>query len=321
MTTEKKILCTGPIDEYATRVLEPFGEIVVAKDPAGPIIPLLEDTVAMVVRGEAEITKEVIDAGANLKVIARSGVGYNNVDVGAATARGIPIVFTPGAMVASMAEGAIAMMLAMAKKLVYWDQQMKAGNWQSRFVTDHIDLEGKSLGVVGVGRIGRRTVQLAQAFGMSVSAFDPYISAADAEEMSITLLSLEDLLGQSDFICIHAALTDETKGLINGQNLKHLKPGAYLVNLARGGLIENLDVLHAALQDGRLRAVGLDVFEPEPPDVSHPIFQHPNCLTAPHVLGISKGAMDRVFKSMADDMAAILRGDAPRHVVNPEVLS
>ena len=319
--TAKKILCTGPIDDYATRTLGAFGEIVVADDPAGPIIPFLNDTVALVVRGEAEITKEVVDAGTDLKVIARSGVGYNNVDIAAATARGIPVVFTPGAMVASMAEGAIAMMLAMAKKLVYWDQQTKAGNWTSRFVTDHIDLEGKSLGVVGVGRIGRRTVQLAQAFGMQVSAFDPYVTAGDAEEMGVKLLSLDDLLGQSDFIVIHAALTEETVGLINGENLKCLKPGAFLVNLARGALIESLDIIYDALQDGRLRAVGLDVSEPEPPDVSHPIFQHPNCLTAPHVLGISKGAMDRVFRSMADDMAAILRGAAPRHVVNPEVLS
>jgi len=133
------------------------------------------------------------------------------------------------------------------------------------------------------------------------------------------MVSLEELLRQSDCICLHAASTAENRGLINRDNLAKVKPGAFLVNLARGALIEDLDIVCEALDDGRLGGVALDVFEPEPPDVNHPLFRHPNCLTAPHAMGGTPRATYRVYKSLADDMAAVFQGERPKHVVNPEV--
>ena len=319
-----QIVATGPIDEPTATALAEFGEIVITPDVQGATIRAhLDRAIALIVRGEAEITADLINEAQHVKVISRSGVGYNNVDITAATARGIPVVITPGAASKSMAEGAIAMMLTLSKQLIEWHAKLKSGDWQCRFDANHRDLDGATLGIVGFGRIGQSLAHLAKAFGMHVIAYDPFINDADATEMGVSLMSLDDLMAQSDYISIHAALTDDTQGLINKENLQKVKRGAYLINLARGGLIDSLDDVCDALQDGRLAGAGIDVFDPEPPEMSHPIFKQANCITTPHVIGISQGAIARIFRFMVEDTVAILRGDRPRpgHVVNPEVLS
>ncbi len=171
------------------------------------------------------------------------------------------------------------------------------------------------------GRIGCRLAQLIRPFGMSVLAYDPYVTAETAGEHGATLVELEELLQKSDFVSIHALLNENTRGLINRARLSLMKPGSFLINLARGAIIENLDVLYDALTDGPLAAAALDVFEPEPPDVSHPIFKLDNCLTSPHAICMSKRAMHMSFKMMATDMAAVLEGRKPKFVANPEALS
>lgn len=177
------------------------------------------------------------------------------------------------------------------------------------------------MGIVGLGNIGQCLAQLAHVFGMSLLAYDPYVPRQKAAELHVELETLENLLRRSDFISIHAPLTPDTTGLINRERLNYVRRGAFLVNLSRGGLIESLDAIYEALQDGRLAGVGLDVFEPEPPDVSHPIFGLQNCLASPHALATTDGAMRQIFKSMAEDMAAVLRGGMPRFVVNPQTLA
>lgn len=315
-----KIVGTGPIGEIATDILKPFGEIVVASDGAEEsLLPLLDGAVALVVRGEGIANARVIEAAKDLKVIARSGAGYDNVDIAAATARNIPVVYAPGLGARAVAEAAIAFMLALCKGIFYWDQQLKQGNWRSRFESKPGDLDGATLGIIGFGRIGQELAEIIRPFNMTVLAYDPYVSAGRAAERGVKLVSLDELLGKSDVISIHAALTDETRGLINRERLVQVKRGSYLINLARGGLIESLDVLYEALENETLAGVALDVFDPEPPEVTHPIFSLPNCLTSPHVLGTSAGAMARIFKSMAEDMVAVLKGLRPRFVVNPEV--
>jgi len=315
------VVGTGPIDPIAAEILKPFGEIVIAPDPSEEaLVPLLDKAVALVVRGDGKAGSRVIGAAPNLKVIGRTGVGYDNVDICAATSRAIPVVYTPGAGARAVAEGTVSLMLALCKNLFYWDTQLKAGNWQSRYQSVPGDLDGATLGIVGFGATGQMLAELVRPFNMSVIAYDPYAPEDRARELTTTLTGLEGLLQRSDFISIHAPMTEETRGLISRDRLEIVKPGDYLINMARGGLIESLDALHDALQAGKLAGVALDVFDPEPPDVSHPIFKLPNCLTTPHALGMSRGAMARVFRSMAEDVAAILSGERPRFVVNPEVL-
>lgn len=320
--TTMKILATGPIDDVAIDILRPFGDVLVAPDAGEEsLLSLVDGAIGLVARGSGRISARVIHAGKNLKVIGRSGVGYESVDIAAATERKIPVVYTPGASSRAVAEAAMALMLGLCKNLSYWDAQLKTGNWQSRLESRPGDLDGATLGMVGFGNIAQVLTAMARPFRMSVLAYDPYAAPDRAGELGVTLVKLDELLQRSDFISLHAPLTAETKGLINKQNLSLVKPGAFLINLARGGLIESLDVLYDAMQNGWLAGVGLDVFEPEPPDVSHPIFKLPNCVASPHSLGTSERAMNNIFRSMASDMAAVLQGHRPRFVVNPQVFS
>ena len=314
------IVGTAPIDEIAADILRPFGEIVIATDHAEEsLLPLLKDAIGLVVRGEGVADARVIEAAKDLRVIGRSGAGYNNVDIASATSRKIPVVYTPGLNARALAEAAITLMLTLCKKVFYWDRQLKSGNWQSRFQSKPGDLDGATLGIIGFGSIGQKLAELIRPFNMRVLAYDPYVSPERVEQLDAKLAGLNELLGESDFICIHAALTDETRGLINRERLAMVKPRAYLINLARGGLVESLDALYEAMMDGTLGGVGLDVFEPEPPEVTHPIFRLGNCVTAPHALGMTVRAMSRIFQSMATDMAKVLKGERPQFVVNPEV--
>lgn len=318
--TKPTIIGTGPLFAPLIEILEPFGEIIITPDQTQEsLLPLLDDAIGVILRGDGTFTEQALNAAGNLKVIGRTGVGYDKVCVAAATERGIPVIFTPGAGARAVAEASIAWVLALCKRVVFWDQQVKAGNWNSRFDNDNKDMEHATLGIVGFGRIGQQLAQLAAPFDMTVVAFDPYVSSETASEHNVSMVSLEDLLQQSDYICLHAASSAETRGLINREVLTLVKPGAYLVNLARGALIEDLDVLCEALDDGRLGGVALDVFEPEPPQVNHPIFRHPLCLTAPHAMAGTPRATFRIYQSLGNDMAAVIRGERPKCVVNPEV--
>jgi D-3-phosphoglycerate dehydrogenase len=273
-----------------------------------------------VIRGGGAASGKMIRAAPRLKVIGRSGVGYETVDIPAATERRIAVIYTPGLGARAVAEASVAYMLALVKDLASWDSRVKQGNWQSRFTSRPGDLFGSTLGIVGFGSIGQFLSRLVSPFEMKVLAYDPYVSRDRAAALGVTLTKLDELLRASDFISIHAPLTPETAGLINRESLRLVKRGAYLINLARGGLIESMDVLLEALEDGRLAGVGLDVFEPEPPDTTHPIFSMRGCLTSPHVLGTTNGSMREIFISMSQDMAAVLDGRRPVHIVNPEVL-
>jgi D-3-phosphoglycerate dehydrogenase / 2-oxoglutarate reductase len=314
------IVGTGPLDDVVANLLKPFGEIVVpSKAGEEGLLPLIPHAIGLVVRGGGSATAALIREAKNLRVIGRSGSGYDSVDIAAATERKIPVVFAPGLGARAVAEAAVAFMFALCKNIPYWDCQLKSGNWGSRFESRPGDLDGATLGIVGFGNIGQHLAQMVVPFRVRVLVSDPYVESSRAAELGVHLTSLEKLVASSDFISLHAPQTPETIGMINRDLLRRVKPGAFLINMARGALIENLDVLYEALQDGRLAGIGLDVFEPEPPDQSHPIFKLQNCLTSPHVLGTSDGAMREIFRSMAEDMAAVLRGQRPRFVVNPEV--
>jgi len=316
-----KILATAPIDQTAIDILSPYGEIITAPDDReDTLVSLAADAEVIVVRGVAQITETIIEAADKLKVIGRTGVGINNIDIASATARGIPVVFTPGANSRAVAEAAMAFLLALAKRVTYWDGQTKANEWSSRYHSMNDDLEGKTLGIVGFGNIGQQLARLATPFDMKIIACDPYTRPDIAAELGVEMVPLDELIKRSKYISLHTVLTPETEGMINDKNLQYLQTGSYLINLSRGEAIDSLDTILEALNDGRLAGAGLDVFVPEPADISHPIFKHPNFLTAPHVASLTKNAIDTIHLWMANDIKAVLEGERPKNLVNPEVL-
>jgi phosphoglycerate dehydrogenase-like enzyme len=260
------------------------------------------------------VTAALLDAGPRLKAIGRSGVGVDNVDLDAATSRGIPVVFAPEAGAQAVAEGALALLLALVKQLPALDSAVRERRWSARDEVDIGDLDGATLGIVGLGRIGRRVAELARPFGVRLLAHDPFVEGAPG----IGLVDLAVLFRESDLISVHAPLTAETAGLIDAELLA-LASGSVFVNLSRGGLVRSLDDLLGALESGALSAVGLDVFDPEPPDPAHPLFAHPRVLVTPHALGLSRRARAQIFRAVADGIAAVLRGERPAAVANPEV--
>jgi len=213
----------------------------------------------------------------------------------------------------------MSMILALAKRLKDLDYKTRRGEWNVRDAFAIIDLEGASLGIVGLGRIGREVARLAKAFGMEIRSYDPLISNDTAQAAGAELVELDVLLKKSDFISFHAPLNRLTLGMINAQRLRQVKPGAILVNVARGGLLESLDVLNESLESGQLSAVGLDVFPDEPPDLSHPIFLRPNVLCTPHVMGLTAKAAQATFAMVSRGMADVLENRQPQNVANPEV--
>jgi D-3-phosphoglycerate dehydrogenase len=302
------VVSTGPVAPPAEEILGPIAVV-----GPGELEAELADADALIVRGGHKVTSELLDAAPRLRAIGRSGVGIDNVDVEAATRRGIPVVITPEAGAQAVAEGALALMLSLAKQLPALDAAVREGAWALRDELEIRDLEGATLGIVGLGRIGRRLAALAEPFGVRLLAHDPFVAAPGIE-----LVDLPALFGESDFISVHAPLTAETEGLIDAELLS-LARGAVLVNMSRGRLVRSLDDLLGALESGALWAVGLDVFDPEPPDRAHPLFRHPRVLLSPHALGLSARARRQIFEEVAEGIAAVLRGERPAAVANPDL--
>ena len=315
------VVCAGLISDEAAEILTAHGPMVHPDDLSeATVLPLMPDALAIVVGGGGIVTRAMLEAAPDLRVIGRSGVGYNNIDINAATDHGVPVIVTPGAGSDAVAEAALALVLALTKNIFHWDRQIKAGNWKSRAEFRNLELLDQTLGIIGLGTIGQALARCAAGFQMKLVAHDPFVDPAIAESLGVELVELEYLLANARIICLHALVTDQTRGMINAESLKHCQPGTYLVNLARGDLIDGLDCLHDAILDGTLAGVGLDVFDPEPPDVTHPIFRLEQCVCAPHALAMNQATMDRIFLHMATGMDAVLRGQRPKHVVNPSVL-
>ena len=316
----KRIVATVPIDQIAIDLMREIAPVEIAPDDQHcTLLSMMGSTIGIISRGTAHIGAEIMDAAAEAIVVARTGTGYDNVDIDAATARGIQVVNAPVHGYA-VAEAAMAMIMALSKRLLYWHESLVTGQWDRRIRERTEDLDSTTLGIVGLGRIGQKLVKLASGFNMRIIASDPYVGAKEAQELGVELVGLDQLLEQADYISINAVATPETKSLINRQNLKKVKPGACLVNFARGSLIENLDILYEALEDGRLAGVGLDVFPEEPPrDLQHPLFKHAYFMGAPHVLGSSTGAEERVYREMCRQIKQVFEGQRPQYLVNAEV--
>jgi D-3-phosphoglycerate dehydrogenase len=266
--------------------------------------------------GEAEL-----EASRDLKVVARIGVGFDAVDVPALSRRQVPLMIAGTANSPSVAEQALFMMLTLAKRAVELHALVRDGRWSARLGLLPFDLFGKTVLVVGFGRIGTRTALRCQAMEMNVLVYDPYVPAAAIEAAGYEAVSdLDAALPRADFVSLHCPKTPATTGLFDAARIGRMKPSAYLINTARGGILVE-SALYDALVGGRLAGAGLDVFETEPPPLGHALFDLPNVIIAPHVAGVTREALDRMGAQTARNMLSALDGDPIRaNVVNTDVL-
>lgn len=313
--TPDVIVALGSVDDVVATRLAPFGRLVHASDAS--LRSLLPHAVAVVARGASVVDAGLIDAAPHLRVIGRSGVGVELVDVDAATRRKIPVVVTPGTGSQAVAEGTFALILALVKRLARFTAMVRGGSWADRETLPVRDLEGACLGVVGYGRIGRRVARIGACFGMRVLTFDPYVDPSAPTGDGVQPTGIDELVQTADVVSLHAPLTAENHGLVGAELLSRFRDGAVLVNCGRGGLLD-LDAVYDALGAGRLSGVGLDVYETEPP-ADHPLFHHPDVVLTPHVQGLSERARRLTFEAMADGMAEVLAGRQAPHVANPDV--
>jgi phosphoglycerate dehydrogenase-like enzyme len=268
--------------------------------------------VGAIVRADAVVDAAFLDRTPRMRVLARTGVGTDLVDLGAATAHGIAVVVTPGSGTRAVAEGVLAHTLALVKRVAPLTALVSGGRWAERDTGGPIgDLDGATIGIIGYGRIGRRVGELAAAFGMRVLAYDPY--APPPAEVACS--DLADLIPASDVLTLHVPLTPENQHLVDAAFLAKTKPGVVLINCGRGGLLD-LDAALAALESGQLAGVGLDVFESEPP-VHHPIFDHPSVSLTPHLMGLTRKATAATFADAARGVVDVLAGRRPTAVANP----
>ena len=267
------------------------------------------------------IDRAVIEASDRLRVIANHGVGYDNIEVAAATRRAIPVFVTLGANTNAVAEHTIALILALTKQLRCFDTETRAGRWKPDGVVSH-ELAGRRLGVIGWGAVGQAVGRMASALGLAVSAYDPYAAVGTFPSGVGRAARLADLLAASDIVSVHAPLTEATRGLLDAPTLAHMKPGAMLVNTARGAIVDD-EALVAALRSGRLAGAALDCFDPEPPPPDHPLLALPNILLTPHIAGLTAESFARTsLISVEHIIEVLIHGRIPAGtLVNPEILS
>ena len=263
--------------------------------------------VSGVVAGSEPYTRRVIENCPDLRVIARSGVGYDAVDLDACNERSIVVATTPGVNHHAVAEHTIALLMGVARDFPQQDQHVRSGDWIRRAFPR---VMGSTLGIVGLGRIGRAVATRARGLGMNVVAFDPFASKEFADQWQIELTGLDDLLGRSDYVTLHSPSTPETHHMINTQSLAKMKPDAVLINTARGSLVKEDDLVEA-LRSGHLRGVGLDVFEVEPLPTSSPLLELDNVLLSGHTAGLDNESHDGMFGMCGDIIATLSRGEWP----------
>ena len=284
------------------------------------LVAAVRGAAAIVIRSATQITAEVLAAGDDLVVVGRAGIGLDNVDVAAATQRGVMVVNAPQSNVISAAEQAVALLLAMARNIPQADADLKAGKW-NRSRWSGVELHGKTLGVVGLGRVGVLVAQRCLSFGMRLVAYDPYVSAERARQLGVELEpDLVRLMGSVDFLTVHLPKTPETLGLFDAEMLAKAQPGLRIVNTARGGIIDE-PALHGALTSGHLAGAGLDVFEAEPTPVNNTLLQLDTVITSPHMAGVTTESVAGMARVTAENILSVLDGRPNRdNVINQEVL-
>jgi D-3-phosphoglycerate dehydrogenase len=269
---------------------------------------------ALVIRSGTQVTARVLAAGDRLKVIGRAGVGIDNVAIDDATRRGVIVMNTPDANTIATAEQAMALLLSSTRHVVAAHNSLAAGRWERSMFTGS-ELNGKVLGIIGFGRVGRAVAERAQGFGMSIMAYDPFVSETVGRAAKVELVELDELLPAADYVTLHTALNDDTRQLLNAETLALMKPTAIIVNAARGGLIDPQAVADA-LDADKLGAVAIDVYESEPPPADHPLINHPKVIHTPHLGASTTEAQSSVAVEIAEQVLDALRGDRITNCVN-----
>ena len=313
-----KVIVADKISERGVKLLKEQAGWNVVLTNKDNLIAEIADAQALIVRSATKVTADLLDKAPQLRCVGRAGVGVDNIDLEAATKRGIVVMSTPGGNAVSVAEHAFALMLSLARQVPRLDKAFHEGRWE-KSSGGGTEMSGKTLGLVGLGRIGSEVAVRAEAFDMRILAYDPYISEAAAKEFSVELVTLDKLLAESDFISLHTALSPATQNLLNSASLAKMKKGAFIVNTARGELIDEA-ALAEALTRGHIGGAGLDVFAVEPPKNS-PLAELPNVVGTPHIAGSTTEAQEEVGTQVAVQVKDYLADGIIRNAVNLPVLS
>lgn len=313
-----KVLVCDPVSPKGIALLQQRPEFKVQvlekRLSEAELLPIVADVEAMVVRSETKVTRKVIDAAPKLKVVGRAGVGVDNVDVEAATLRGIVVMNTPSGNTISTAELTFSMLMALARKIPQANMSMKEGKWDRKAFSG-VELYNKTLGILGMGRIGSEVAKRAIAFGMRVLAYDPYLTVARAKALQVELLELNEIFPKADFITVHMPMTDETKGMLNKDAFAKMKKGVRLLNCARGGIINETDLVEG-IRSGQIAGAALDVYEVEPLPADHPLRQLPQVIMTPHLGASTEEAQENVGIEVAEAITDYLVHGAVRNAVN-----
>jgi D-3-phosphoglycerate dehydrogenase len=311
----------SPFQQQALDVLPPGTEAVTGERPASDAWYALASTCdAMILSGIHIIDGPVLDRlGQRTRIAARTGIGYDAINVDDATARGVLVINTPDGPTEPTAEHAIALIMNLAKSVAFTDRMLRSGDGFPRYGSfpPGLELRGATLGLVGFGRIGARVAEMACVIGMHVLAYDPFANRDRADALGVTLTeTLEEVLSSSDVVSIHCPAMPETRKLINARTLALMRQGSYFVNVARGSIVDE-DALVAALESGHLAGAGLDVFDPEPTVADHRLYRLPNTICTPHVASYTAACVLRMQIQACQQVAMALRGERPNHLVDP----
>jgi D-3-phosphoglycerate dehydrogenase len=312
------VLICDPISPRGIALLQQRPEFKVTvlekRLPEGELLPLVHGVEAMVVRSETKVTKRVMEAAPRLRVVGRAGVGVDNVDVEAATQRGIVVMNTPSGNTISTAELTFSMLMALARNIPQAHASMKSGKWD-RKQFQGVELNNKTLGILGMGRIGSEVARRAIAFGMRVLAYDPYLAISRAKALQVELVELDEIYARADFITVHMPMSDETKGMINAAAFAKMKKGVRVLNCARGGIIDEADLCQA-IKSGHVAGAALDVYAVEPPPADFPLRDLPQVIMTPHLGASTEEAQESVGIEVAESITDYLLHGAVRNAVN-----
>lgn len=313
-----KILVCDPVSPKGVALLrqQPGFQVEVLEKrlAEAELVPVVAEVEAMVVRSETKVTRKVMEAAPKLKVVGRAGVGVDNVDVEAATQRGIVVMNTPSGNTVSTAELTFSMLMALARRIPQAHMSMKTGEW-NRKAFQGVELYNKTLGILGMGRIGSEVARRAIAFGMRVLAYDPYLALSRAKAMQVELTELDQIFPAADFITVHMPMTEETKGMLNKEAFAKMKKGVRILNCARGGIVHEADLVEA-IQSGQVAGAALDVYEKEPLPKDHPLRELPQVIMTPHLGASTEEAQENVGIEVAEAITDYLVSGAVRNAVN-----
>lgn len=315
-----KIFVADDVSESGLEPLRAAGFAVEKRTGLSPdeLREAVRDCEGLVVRSETKVTASLMDSALRLRAVGRAGVGVDNIDVAAATSRGVVVMNAPDGNTITTAEHTMAMLIALARRVPQANASLKSGRWErKRFIG--VELRGKTLGIIGLGRIGRVVASRARGFGMNIIAFDPFIAPEQARDLELETATLEEVFARADFLTVHTPLTSETRGIIGAAAFSRMKPGVRLINCARGGLIDERALL-AAIREGTVAGAALDVFEEEPPPQDHPLLALDEVIATPHLGASTAEAQEGVALTVAEQMRDYLLTGALRGAVNVPAL-